>query len=92
MKRIVLVFSILLILVASGCNNISEPKISEEQAKGIVLKNHTKNIGDVEIISVTHKGNEYIVKWVNKGNSNNGIHYVNDKNGEITKSETTIID
>lgn len=90
MKRIVLAYSLLLILVMSGCNNFSEPKISEEEAKSIVLKDQTKHIGKVEIISVSHKGNEYIVKWENKENCENGIDYVDDQNGEITKGERTI--
>ncbi|MGG0658539.1 PepSY domain-containing protein [Rummeliibacillus pycnus] len=90
MKRIVLIFSILSFLVIGSCNNISEPKISEEQAKSIVLKNHIKNIGEVKIISVSLKGNEYIVKWEYKENCENGTDYVDIGNGEITKSETSI--
>jgi len=90
MKKIVLAFSISFILVMSGCNNFSKPKISEEEAKSIVLKDHTKHIGKVEIISVSHKGNDYIVKWENKENCENGTDYVYDQNGEITKGESTI--
>lgn len=90
MKRIVIAFSLLLILVMSGCNNLSEPKISEEEAKSIVIKDHTKHIGKVEIISISHKGKEYIVKWKNKENCENGTDYVNDQNGEITNGVATI--
>ncbi|MGN7400094.1 hypothetical protein ACTHO0_09575 [Cytobacillus praedii] len=90
MKRIVFSFSLSLILVISRCNNFSEPKISEEEAKSIVLKEHTKNIGKVEVISVRHKGNEYIVKWENKENCENGTDFIDDKDGTITKGETTI--
>lgn len=90
MKKIVLAFSLLLILVMSGCNTFSEPTISEEEAKSIVLKEHTKYIGKVEIISVSHKRKEYIVKWENKENCENGTDYINDQNGEITKGESTI--
>jgi len=105
MKRIVLIISILLIFVISGCNNFSAPKISEElifeekiakeriseeQAKAIVLKNHTKNIGKVEIISVSHKDNEYLVMWENQENCEHGTDYVDDKNGDIKRTKTTI--
>ncbi|MED3550758.1 hypothetical protein [Cytobacillus praedii] len=90
MKRIVLAVSLSLILVMSSCNNFSEPKISEEEAKSIVLKEHTKNMGKVEVISVMHKGNVYIVKWENKENCENGTDFIDDQDGTITKGETTI--
>lgn len=90
MKRIVLALSLLLILVMSGCNKFSEPQITEEEAKSMVIKDHTKHIGKVEIISISHKGNEYIVKWKNKENCENGTDYVNDQNGEITNGVATI--
>ncbi len=90
MKQIVLVFSSLLILVVSGCNYFSEPKISEKEAQSIVLKAHTSHIGNAEIKSISHQGNEYMVKWENEENCENGTDYVNDQNGEITKGETAI--
>lgn len=90
MKRLILAFSLSLIFGMSGCNNFSEPKISEEEANSIVLKEHTKNIGKVEVISISHKGNEYIVKWENKENCENGTDFVDDQDGTITKGETTI--
>ena len=77
-------------MVMSGCNHKAMPKISEEQAKSIVLKSHAKNIGKVEIRSVSHKGNEYIVKWENKDNCENGTDYINDENGKIINGETSI--
>ncbi|MEK5056837.1 hypothetical protein BK126_25230 [Paenibacillus sp. FSL H7-0326] len=89
-KRIFLAFSLFLILVMSACNNFSEPKISEEEAKSIVIKENTKLIGKVEIISINHKGNKYTIKWNNKENCENGTDYVNDQNGEITTGLRTI--
>ena len=74
----------------TGCNNFTTPKISEDEVKSIVLKQHNKHIGKVEIISVSHKGNEYLFEWENKENCENGTDYVNDQNGEISKGETTI--
>lgn len=77
-------------MVMCGCNQKSMPKISEEQAKSVVLKSQAKNIGKVEIKSVSHKGNEYIVKWENKDNCENGTDYINDENGKIINAETSI--
>ncbi len=74
----------------SGCNHLSKPKISEEQAKSIVLEDHTKSIGTVEIKSVIHKGNHYIVKWGNKENCENGIDYIDDQNCNLIKGEAEI--
>ena len=90
MKRVFLLTALVLILGMSGCNNFSDPKITKEDVKTIVLKEHNNHIGKVEIISVSHKGKEYIVKWENKENCENGTDYVNDQNGEITKGEATI--
>ncbi|EIT84470.1 hypothetical protein A374_15132 [Fictibacillus macauensis ZFHKF-1] len=90
MKRTVLVFSLLLLMITSGCNNFSKPKISEDQARSIVLKEHTKHIGKVRIISVSHKGEKYSLKWENKEKCEHGTDYVNDQNGEITKRESSI--
>ncbi|MDP4084582.1 MAG: hypothetical protein Q8934_08185 [Bacillota bacterium] len=90
MRKIVSILCISLILVISGCNHYSKPKISEERAKSIVLKRHTQNIGKVEIKSVIHNGNEYIVEWGNKENCENGTDYINDENGKIIKGEASI--
>ena len=88
MKQLFLSFVLMVVLAMSGCNN--EAMITEEEAKSIVLEEHTNHIGKVEIISVSYKGNKYIVEWKNKENCENGTDYVNDKNGEITLGEATI--
>jgi uncharacterized membrane protein YkoI len=90
LQKIVSIVCLSLILVMNGCNHLSKPKISEEQAKSIVLESHTKHIGKVEIKSVSHKGNKYIVKWQNKENCENGTDYIDDENGKMLKGETTI--
>lgn len=74
----------------TGCSSLSEPKISVEDATGIVWKSHTKSIGKVEIISVLHDGHSYIVQLQNEANCENGIDYASDQSGEIVKGETTI--
>jgi hypothetical protein len=90
MKRIVIACFLLFILIMTGCNNLSTPKISEDEARSTVLKEHTKHNGKVEIISVIHNGKEYVVEWENKENCENGTDYVHDQTGEITKGEVSI--
>lgn len=90
MKRIFVAFSLMFSLVMTGCNNNSDPKISGEEAKSIVIQDHTKHIGKVEITSVSHEGNKYIVKWSNKENCENGTDHVDDQNGEIKNVITSI--
>ena len=90
MKKIgyIIVF-VLVLFIASGCNDAT-PKITEEQAKSIVIEQHTNTIGEVEIISVTHKNNEYIIEWENKENCENGIDSVDDQDGEVEMVEASI--
>jgi uncharacterized membrane protein YkoI len=85
-KKLV-VFAIL-IFVVSGCLN-PKPKISEDQARTIVIKQHSGNIGKVEIISVNHENGEYKIKWDNKENCESGTDYLDDENGEIKKGEAS---
>ncbi|HAQ08407.1 MAG TPA: hypothetical protein DCR24_13145 [Bacillus bacterium] len=90
MKKMGCIFVFLLFLfLASGCDNAT-PKITEEQAKSIVIEQHTNTIGEVEIKSVTHKNNEYIIEWENKENCENGIDSVNDQDGEVEMVEASI--
>lgn len=46
--------------IVSGCES-AEPKITEEQAKSIVVEQRSGSIGIVEIVSVAHKNNKYII-------------------------------
>ncbi|MGI8386951.1 hypothetical protein [Robertmurraya sp. P23] len=90
MKKIgCVVIFVLLLFISNGCKNIN-PKITEEQAKSIVIEHHTNNNGTVDIISVTHKKNEYIIVWEKEENCENGIDYIDDRDGEITRGQTTI--
>lgn len=78
----------LLNLLLIGCNSL-EDKISEGQAKVMVIDHHENDIGKVEIVDVTIKFNKYIIEWENKQNCENGIDSVNKK-GEITMIEASI--
>lgn len=86
MKKIGSILILVILLVTTGC----EPKITEEQAKSIVIKHHTNENGKIEIISVTHKNNEYIVEWEKKDNCERGIAHINDQNGEMGIREVSI--
>lgn len=88
MKKIFIIIVLSLSVLLNGCSK--EPKITEEQAKSIVIEYHTKYIGEVKIVSVTHKNNEYIVEWENKENCENGIDQVDDQNGEIIRGKASI--
>lgn len=88
MKKTVVILVLLMSFVLSGCNSI-ESKITEKQAKSLVLEHHTKHIGEVEIISITTKLNKYIIQWENKGNCEYGTDSVNKK-GEIKMIEASI--
>ena len=90
MKKIGSIIIFFLILItANGCAGLN-PKITEEQAKSMVIEHHSNNIGEVEIISATHKNNKYIIAWENKENCENGIDNVNDQNGDIKMVEASI--
>lgn len=88
MRKAIVIFVLLLTFLLSGCNSI-DSKITEEQAKSIVVKHHTKQIGEIDIISVTTKFNKYIIKWENKKNCETGTDSVNKK-GEIKMIEASI--
>ena len=77
------------LFIVTACNN-SEPIISEEQAKSIVLDYHTGNNGEVKIISVNYENDGFIVKWEIEENCESGTDIVNDKNGEIKSGQTSI--
>lgn len=85
MKKVVITLMTMVLL--SGCN--IESKITEEQAKSIVIDFHTKQIGVVEIISVTTKFNKYIIEWENKENCKQGTDSVNSS-GKIKNIESSI--
>jgi hypothetical protein len=87
--KIVTTLFVLLIFIVSGCSS-AELKISEEQAKSSVIEHHTGNIGKVEILSVDHKNNNYIVEWKNEGNCENGIDSVDGENGAIKMIKASI--
>lgn len=84
----ILMFSILLVIV-SGCGGTNR-SITEEQAKSIVIEHHTNSIGEVEILSITHKNNKYRIEWENKENCEQGIDEINDENGDIEMVEASI--
>lgn len=78
-----------ILFIVTACDN-SEPFISEERAKSIVLEEHAGNKGEVKIISVSHENNEYTVKWEIAENCESGTDIVDDENGEIKRGQTSI--
>ena len=87
-KKITTIF-IFLVFIVSGCNTV-ELKVTEEQAKTSVIKQHTKHIGKVKILSVDLKRNNYLVEWENEGNCEKGIDSVDGESGAIEMIEASI--
>ena len=88
MKKVAILL-LFVVLLMTACSQ-TESNISEDQAKSIVVDDHKGNNGEVKIISVSHKNNEYIIKWEIKENCESGTDYVNDDNGKIHNSEGSI--
>ncbi|WP_033542754.1 hypothetical protein [Planococcus sp. CAU13] len=89
MKKMALTIFVLLAFVVSGCSN-DDLKVSEEQAKSIVIEHHAGNIGKVEILSIELEKNDYIIEWENEGNCEQGTDSVDGENGEVEMIEATI--
>ena len=87
-KIILILLTVFILAGCIGCTSISD-SISEEEAKQLVIENHTRDNGTVKIISIEIKRNTYIVEWENKGNAEWGIDKVT-KDGDVKMVEATI--
>jgi uncharacterized protein YcfL len=84
MGRILLPVLLLLSLLA-GCSSIEE-SLSTEEAKQLVIEQHTKGRGTPEIVSIEVKNNAYIVEWENKDDLKGGTDKVT-KDGTVIEIE-----
>ncbi len=84
-KKLSFAFIIIIISIISltGCTQI-EDEISKEEAQELVIKQHNRNYGKVEIISIETKTDRYIIKWENDENSQKGVDEVH-KNGDLNR-------
>ncbi|MBP3951637.1 hypothetical protein [Bacillus suaedae] len=90
MKKInLIILFILSLYILTGCQN-ANPNITVEEAETIVVEKHTVDIGEVEIVSISHKRGKYIVEWENTDNCENGVDHIDDQSGGYIKGETTI--
>ncbi|WP_456270959.1 hypothetical protein [Bacillus sp. AK031] len=89
MKTFVMVILAVSSLLATACSH-SEPIISEETAKSIIIERYSGSNGNVKILSVSHKNNEYTVKWEIKENCESGTDILDDETGEVKRGETSI--
>lgn len=87
MKKILLPLLLLFSLLV-GCSNI-EDSISKEEAKQLVVEQHTNLKGIPKIISIEVKNNAYIVEWENKENLEGGTDKVT-KDGKVKRVEAYI--
>lgn len=79
---------IIAVILLAACTQI-EDEISKEEAQELVIEEHSKNIGNVEITSIEIKDNKYIVEWENVENLERGIDEV-DKKGNIKMIQAEI--
>ncbi|MFC4560203.1 hypothetical protein ACFO3D_18770 [Virgibacillus kekensis] len=70
-KMLVMGLLTICLFIVTACED-SEPKISQEEAKAIVVDHNSGDKEDIKIISVSHKLGKYIVKWENEGNCESG--------------------
>ncbi|RUS43576.1 hypothetical protein [Cohnella sp. AR92] len=82
----------LLILLTACTKNSNESEIqigtiTEDQAIETVKTQHEQkfNFGEIEIVSILKKQDEYEIKWERKSNCESGIDYVDKKNGTIAR-------
>ena len=87
-KLINYLFVSLMLLLIIGCSNVKD-SISEEEAKDLVIEEHTNNNGTPSIVSVELKNNAYYVKWENKSNKESGTDRVT-KDGDVVMVEAQI--
>ncbi|WP_042221576.1 PepSY domain-containing protein [Oceanobacillus manasiensis] len=84
------IMCVFILLTFTGCDNWhKDPKITEEEAKSIVIEDHPGGSDKVRIKSVSHSSGEYKVKWEIDADCNFGIDYIDDQSGEIVKSEAS---
>lgn len=82
MRKLVSAVFVSLIVLVSGCNH-ADLTVSEDQAKSRVIELRSGHIGNIEILSIKLKRNNYIVEWENERNCEHGVDSVDGKNGEI---------
>ena len=75
MKRTVLSLLIVVIGLVAGCTPVSDA-LTEEEAKALVIEEHSGDTGSVEIMSVDIEDNAYIVEWKNEENLEGGTDKV----------------
>src|SRR5690625_483550 len=92
MKRLIflIVMFLISIFVVSGCHGTSanKSKLTEEEAKQIVMDEHQRDVGEVEIISVITKDDKFIIEWKNDP-IEEGIDSINAKTGKLKSIEST---
>ena len=79
---------VIMCILISSCNN----SITENQAISIVKKQREQNSshGKINIISVTHSDDYFIVNWERKSNCESGTDHISEMSGEITSGIHTI--
>lgn len=90
MKNIAIIFSLLVIMMLTGCNSVYsiDQKITEEKAKQTIIDERSRECcGDAEILSVTSKSNKYIIQWEIASIEEEGTDSINKETGKIKMIE-----
>lgn len=85
-------FILLATIVLASCNSpyINDGKITEEEAKQIIIDEQSKECcGDAEIISIDSKSETYIIEWEISSIYERGIDSVDKNNGKIKTIESS---
>lgn len=55
---------LLLFILLSGCNTLENKELTEQEAKQLVIKTHSRHPhAEIEVLSVTSKSDKYIIEW-----------------------------
>ena len=76
-KKVKYITTALILFSLVGCSKIGD-SLSKDEAKKLVIKEHTKQVGTPTIVSIKVKDNAYYVKWENIANKESGTDKVTD--------------
>lgn len=87
-KVLLIVTIILGLFLTAGCSSIGD-SISEEEARRLVIEEHTNGNGTPKVVSIDIKWNTYVVEWENEENNEWGRDKVT-RDGEVKMIEASI--
>lgn len=90
MKNTVMTIAVMTMLTSCGNMDSTDPEITEEEAKQIVIEERSRECcKDPEIQSVISKADSYIVQWEINSIDEQGKDSVHKKTSEVKKIESS---